>query len=193
MGSNNVPHVSTLANHVNPLWSLPNLGPLEWDVCTTQVFENLRQELVNIQRRIYFDPKKIVTIQTDASGVGLGGVLLQNASQPVIFVSCTLTEVEKRYSTIEREFLAIVFTLNRLKTYLVGSEFEIQTDHLPIKGLMQHPIDKLSNCLQCWMLNIQHYEFKINYVAGDVVTWWCLIFGAALMLLGCFAISPFLW
>ena len=70
-----------------------------------------------------------------------------------------MTEVEKRYSTIEREFLAIVFTLNKLKTYLVGSEFEIQTDHLPIKGLMQRPIDKLSNRLQRWILNIQHYEF----------------------------------
>ena len=133
LGSNNVPHFSTL---VNPLWSLPNSRPLEWDVRTTQVFENMRQEFVNIQRRIYFDPKKIITIQTDASGVGLGGILLQNASQPVIFVSCALTEVEKRYSTIEREFLAIVFTLNRLKTYLVGSEFEIQTDHLPTKELM---------------------------------------------------------
>ena len=76
-----------------------------------------------------------------------------------------MTEVEKRYSTIEREFLAIVFTLNRLKQYLVGSEFEIQTDHLLIKRLMQCPIDKLSNRLQCWILNIQHCEFKINYVA----------------------------
>ena len=128
---------------MNPFWSLPNSGPLEWDVRTTQVFENLRQELVNIQHRIYFDPKKKITIQTD--GVGLGGVFLQNASQSVIFVSCALTEVEKRYSTIEREFLAIVFTLNRLKTYLVGSEFEIQIDHLLIKGLMQRSIDKLSN------------------------------------------------
>ena len=53
--------------------------------------------------------RKKITIQTDASGVGLGGVLLQNASQPVIFVSRALTEVEKRYSTIEREFLAIYF------------------------------------------------------------------------------------
>ena len=60
-----------------------------------------------------------ITIQTDASGVGLGGVLLQNASQSVIFVSHALTEVEKRYFTIEHEFLAIVFTLNRLKTYLL--------------------------------------------------------------------------
>ena len=55
LGSNNIPHFSTL---VNPLWSLPNSGPLEWDVHTMQVFENLRQELVNIQRRIYFDQRK---------------------------------------------------------------------------------------------------------------------------------------
>ena len=31
---------------------------------------------------------------------------------------------------------------------------------------MQRPIDKLSNRLQRWILNIQHYEFIINYVAG---------------------------
>ena len=40
LGSNNVPHFS---NHVNPLWSLPNSGPLEWDVRTTQVFETGKQ------------------------------------------------------------------------------------------------------------------------------------------------------
>ena len=86
---------------------------------------------------------------------------------PVIFVSRTLSNVEKRFSTIEKEFLAIVFTLTKLRMYLVGCSFNVYTDHKPICGLLSKPIDRLSHRLQRWILNIQHFQFNLSYLRGQ--------------------------
>ena len=64
------------------------------------------------------------TIQCDASKKGLGAVLLQE-SKPVMYLSRALTEMEQRYSNIEREFLAIVFALKRLNHYSFGTTITV--------------------------------------------------------------------
>ena len=48
----------------------------------------------------YFDPNKSITIECDASGAGIGGVLIQD-SQPILFISQALTDTQKCYSNIE--------------------------------------------------------------------------------------------
>ena len=105
-------------------------------------------------------------VQTDASPQGIGAVIIQD-NVPVVFVSRTLTDTESRYSQIEREFLAIVFGLSRLKKYLIGTNFTLLTDHKPIVQLFSKPIDALSNRLQRWMVAIQHFTFKISHIKGS--------------------------
>ena len=61
----------------------------------------------------YFDTSLPNTIQVDASGTGIDAILLQN-SRPVHFASRTLTEPDRRYVNIEREFLSVVFRCERL-------------------------------------------------------------------------------
>ena len=51
----------------------------------------------------FFDPLKSIVVQTDASPQGIGVVIIQD-NVPVVFVSRTLTDMEKWYSQIEREF-----------------------------------------------------------------------------------------
>jgi len=89
--------------------------------------------------RAHFDPNKRVVIQVDACPSGLGGVLLED-EVPVLYVSRTLTEVERRYSQIELEFLGLVFALNKFKLYLHGTKVEVQTDHKPILGLIKNQL-----------------------------------------------------
>ena len=117
-------------------------------------------------RNAYFDPKKPIIVQTDSSGEGLGAVLIQE-NKPIIFVSRTLTDIEKRYSQIEREFLGVVFGLTRLRRYLIGVRFELQSDCKPIVQLFQKPIDSLSNRLQRWLVAIQHYDMKLVHIPGS--------------------------
>ena len=65
-------------------------------------------------------------LQTDASDRGLGAVLLQGPPEgrhPVAFISRKLFPRETRYSTIEKECLAVKWAITSLKYYLLGREF----------------------------------------------------------------------
>ena len=83
---------------------------------------------------MYFNAKADLIIQCDASKQGLGAVLLQEG-QPVIYISRTLTETEQRYSNIEHELLAVVFTLERLNHYTAGYRVKFETDHEPLTSI----------------------------------------------------------
>ena len=76
----------------------------------------------------YFDRDKEYVIQVDASGKGLGAVLLQD-KKPIVYTSKSLTDAEKRYANIERELLAVVFGAERFHTYVYGKEFTVESDH----------------------------------------------------------------
>ena len=74
-------------------------------------------------------------LQTDASSTGLGAVLLQefeDSLHPVCFASRKLLDREKRFSTIERECLAIVWAVHKFVRFLWGVRFVLQTDHRPL-------------------------------------------------------------
>ena len=92
-----------------------------WESEQQDAFEAIKQVITSLPVLAYFDKTKKHTIQCNASKKGLGAVLLQE-SKPVMFMSRALTETEQRYSNIERELLAIVFTLERLsKSYIWGT------------------------------------------------------------------------
>ncbi|UYV82469.1 hypothetical protein LAZ67_21002319, partial [Cordylochernes scorpioides] len=85
-------------------------------------FNLLKQELVSRPNLALFDPSRTTIVSADASSFGLGGVLRQEqpdgSLKPIAYVSRTLSETEKRYSQIEKEGLAIVWTCDRLKDYV---------------------------------------------------------------------------
>ena len=82
----------------------------------------------------FYSIEEEVTIQTDASGKGLGAVLLQGG-QPVALASRTLSPTEQRYATIEKECLAIVFAFERFNQYLARREkISVETDGVLFKG-----------------------------------------------------------
>lgn len=83
-----------------------------------------------------FDPALPNIVMADVSPVGLGAVLLQRYGKDVriiCYISRSLSAVENRYSQIEKEALALVFAIERLKFYLLGCPFELVTDHKPLQ------------------------------------------------------------
>ena len=113
----------------------------------------------------YFDKTKKHTIQCDASMKGLGAVLLQE-SKPVMYVSRALTETEQRYSNIEREFLAIVFVLERLNHYMFGRTITVQSNHQPLQSIWKKSIVSASPRLQRLLLRLGNYDINTEFFWG---------------------------
>ena len=67
-------------------------------------------------------------IYTDASNLQLGAVVAQY-NKLIAFFSRKLNLVQRRYTTTERELLAIVETLKEFRTILLGHKILVYTDH----------------------------------------------------------------
>ena len=106
-------------------------------------------------------------LQTDASSTGLGAVLLQefeDSLHPVCFASRKLLDREKRYSTIERECLAIVWAVHKFVRFLWGVRFVLQTDHRPLTYLRTSNF-KNSRIMR-WALSLQEFSFEVLPISG---------------------------
>ena len=71
-------------------------------------------------------------VQCDASEKGLGAALLQDG-KPVAFASRVLTDTETRYAQIEKELLAIVFSVEKFDTFTFGRTVCVQSAHKSLK------------------------------------------------------------
>ncbi|CAM4559843.1 unnamed protein product [Caretta caretta] len=85
------------------------------------------------------DFDKLFLVTTDASKRGVGAVLMQEGLDqefhPVAFLSKKLSEKESHWSISEKECYAIVYTLEKLRPYVWGQCFHLQTDHAALKWL----------------------------------------------------------
>ena len=106
-----------------------------------------------------------MTIQVNASQVGLGIALLQD-NKPVAFASKAFTNVECRYANIEREMLTVGFGAERFHTYIYGQSFMIESDHKLLESISRENLADMSAWLQCMMLHLQGYNLTICYHPG---------------------------
>ena len=102
-------------------------------------------------------------VECDASGEGLGAVLMQN-HRPIAFESRKLKNYERHYSIYEKEMLAILHALTKFRQLLVGSKFKIKTDHNSLKYFLEQK--ELNERQQKWVSKVQAYDFEIVYVKG---------------------------
>ena len=112
---------------------------------------------------------EIPVLQTDASLKGLGAALIQN-KKPIAYASKPLTDAEKRYVCIERELLAIVFSVQRFHIYLYGRQFKVLTDHKPLVMILQKPFTSAPPRWQRMIIKLQGYQMQIEYIPWQEMT-----------------------
>ena len=113
----------------------------------------------------YFKPDADTVIQVDASGRGMGAVLMQ-ACKPIAFVSKSLSDCETRYANIQREMVAVVFGCERFHTYVYGTRFTAEPDHEPSDMITLKNLAAAPQRLLRMLLRIQPHDVQIRYRHG---------------------------
>ena len=78
-------------------------------------------------------------VMSDASDLAVGAVLGQRVEgKPyvVYYARKTLNDAQRNYTTTEKELLAVAYALDKFRSYLIGSDIVIFTDHLALKYLL---------------------------------------------------------
>lgn len=81
----------------------------------------------------------------------------------VLYLSHKLLPREARYSTVEKEGLAIKWALESLRYYLLGREFNLGTDHRVLTWM--NSMKNNHSRLTCWYLSLQPFQFQIRHRA----------------------------
>ncbi len=111
---------------------------MQWTVPAEKAFCELKALLSDKPILHSPDFEKSFVLQTDASELGLGAVLMQEENggrHPVVYLSWKLFPRETRYSVVEKECLALKWALDSLKYYLLGRDFVIKMDHKVLEWL----------------------------------------------------------
>ncbi|CAF4432119.1 unnamed protein product [Rotaria sp. Silwood2] len=165
------------ASAASPIHSVTNLTrnnrrKFQWKFAQSQAFQRLKQMLVSEPLFLHYpvDDKPII-LTTDASGVGIGGVLQQEVNgemRNLYYHSQLLTPCERKYSTIEKEALAIFKCINRMRSFLLGRDIIIMTDHCPLcniitKTVNNARVDRISNLIQEYnIIQVLHINGRHN-------------------------------
>ncbi|CAN6707362.1 unnamed protein product [Malus baccata var. baccata] len=106
-------------------------------------------------------------LMCDASDYALGAVLGQRKnkhSHVIYYASRTLNDAQLNYNTTEKELLAVVFALDKFRSYLIGTKVIVFTDHAALKYLFTKKEAKPR--LICWMLLLQEFDIEIRDKKG---------------------------
>ncbi|GAU48758.1 hypothetical protein TSUD_281090 [Trifolium subterraneum] len=142
---------------------LKNDVTFNFDDACKQGFDFLKKALTSapiIQPHDWSIPFEIMC---DASNYAVGAVLAQRvekAAHVIYYASRTLDSAQANYTTTEKELLAIVFALDKFRSYLLGSKVIVFTDHAALKYLLKKPEAKPR--LIWWMLLLQEFDVDIK-------------------------------
>ncbi|GKB13408.1 reverse transcriptase domain-containing protein [Tanacetum coccineum] len=103
-----------------------------------QAFQTLKKKLTEAPILIALDWDLPFELMCDASDFAIGAVLGKRHEKhfkPIHYASKTMTEAESRYTTTEKEMLAVVYAFEKFRSYLILNKSIVYTDHSALKYL----------------------------------------------------------
>lgn len=164
--------LKSLSEMLQPINNLlrGNGDDINWTEECEQVFRKVKIRMQDKQVLCHFNPKLPLVLATDASAYAVGAVLSHifpdGSERPIQFASQTLTDVQKRYSQIDKEAYGIIYGVKKFFNYLYGRRFTLQTDHQPLIQIFSpsKSIPLLSATrMQHYALYLQAFNYDIRY------------------------------
>jgi len=133
----------------------------EWTEEQQKAFNDIKKIISREVLLAYPNFNEEFVIHTDASHTQLGAVISQNG-RPIAFYSRKLNPAQTRYTTTERELLAIVETLKEFRNILLGQRIKVYTDHqnLTYKNFNTERVMR-------WRLILEEFGPELIYIKGE--------------------------
>ncbi|KAJ3708075.1 hypothetical protein LUZ61_011780 [Rhynchospora tenuis] len=119
-----------------PLTELLKKDAFTWHEAAQQAFDSLKGAMVQAPVLALPDFTKPFTIETNASNLGIGAVLMQDR-RPIAFLSKKLGIKAQALSTYEKELLSLLTAVTKWRHYLTGNTFVIRTDQISLKHFVE--------------------------------------------------------
>lgn len=164
-----VPEFSLISKPLTNLLKKSEKNNFLWGDQQQHAFEKLKHTLINAPVLALYDSAAIHELHTDASIVGLAGILLQSQDgknfQPVFYFSRHCTQQEQQYHSYELETLAVVESLERFRIYLLGKPFTLVTDCSAIAKAREKR--ELKSRIARWWLKLLEFNFETVHRQGS--------------------------
>ncbi|WVZ80449.1 hypothetical protein U9M48_027922 [Paspalum notatum var. saurae] len=134
-----------------------------WSPKCEEAFGTLKKLLTSAPVLAQPDITKPFDVYCDASGSGLGCVLMQEG-RVIAYASCQLRKHEVNYPTHDLELLAVVYALKKWRHYLLGNTCHVYTDHKSLKYIFTQP--ELNMRQRRWLELIKDYDLEVHYHPG---------------------------
>lgn len=146
-----------------PLTDLLKKNAFHWNALAQSTFEQLKAAMASAPGLAIFSFSLPFTIETDASGVGIGALLVQQG-HPIAYLSKTLAPKHHQLSAYEKEFMVVVLAVEKWRPYLLGRYFIVKTDHFNLKYLLEQ---KVTIPFQSkWLPKLMGFDYDIVYRKG---------------------------
>ncbi|GBN57419.1 Retrovirus-related Pol polyprotein from transposon 17.6 [Araneus ventricosus] len=149
---------------------------ITWTSEMEEALRTVKQRLT--EKPVLYAPnfEKEFIVQTGASDFGIGVVLAQRTNgeeHTILYLSRKFSGPEKKYSTTEKECAAIIFAIKKLRYYLDGQKFIIETDHNPLVWLKTNAGNNPR--LMRYALALQPFNYTlVHKPAKNIVHAYCL-------------------
>ena len=146
-----------------PLTNLLKKGKFQWNEEAEAAFLALKQAMTSTPTLAMPNFTEPFTIETDASGNGIGAVLTQH-HRPIAYMSRALGITKQTWSIYAKEMLAIVEAIRLWRPYLLGRKFYIKTDQRSLKFFLDQRVSTPEQ--QKWVAKLLGYDYEIIFRPG---------------------------
>ncbi|KAJ8362237.1 hypothetical protein AAFF_G00388490 [Aldrovandia affinis] len=142
---------------------------VDWSSEMSGSFSATKEALANATMLAHPVPDAPIALTSDASDRGVGAVLEQQIDgvwQPLAFFSRQLRASEQKYSTFDRELLALYLAVRHFRFLLEARPFTAFVDHKPLTFVMAKLSEPWSARQQRHLSYVSEFTTDIQHVAG---------------------------